>query len=168
MKKVTLHPAEKNNYKRFYDMADAVYEIRNEDGTQIGLLFLTYYVDGSLFIEWMELMSCFQYNGYLRHIFTELHRMFPDKVIQLQCSEEKEYKFTGIGCCIRNFLKKLLKVWINFHTFFICETVSSFSSGKGFFYIFVLAPSVASPTASTGSSALLPHLIIFIIDGLVK
>lgn len=98
MKKVTLHPAEKNNHKRFYDMADAVYEIRNEDGTQIGLLFLTYYVDGSLFIEWMELMSCFQYNGYLRHIFTELHRMFPDKVIQLQCSEEKEYKFTGIGC----------------------------------------------------------------------
>ena len=154
MKKVTLHPAEKNNYKRFYDMADAVYEIRNEDGTQIGLLFLTYDVDGSLFIEWMELMSCFQYNGYLRHIFTELHRMFPDKVIQLQCSEEKEYKFTGIGCCIRNFLKKLLKVWINFHTFF-----KKFS---------VLAPSVASPTASTGSSALLPHLIIFIIDGLVK
>lgn len=98
MMKVTLHPAERNNYKRFYDMADAVYEIRNEDGTQIGLLFLTYYVDGSLFIEWLELMSCFQYNGYLRHIFAELHRMFPDKVIQLQCSEEKEHKFTGIGC----------------------------------------------------------------------
>lgn len=29
MMKVTLHPAERNNYKRFYDMADAVYEIRN-------------------------------------------------------------------------------------------------------------------------------------------
>ena len=31
MKKVTLHPAERNNYKRFYDMADGVYEIRNLD-----------------------------------------------------------------------------------------------------------------------------------------
>ena len=135
MKKVTLHPAEKNNYKRFYDMADAVYEIRNEDGTQIGLLFLTYYVDDSLFIEWMELMSCFQYNGYLRHIFTELHRMFPDKVIQLQCSEEKEYKFTGIGCCIRNFLKKLLKVWINFHTFLYLRIgISLFQSKRLLLY----------------------------------
>lgn len=37
MKKVTLHPAERNNCKRFYDMADGVYEIRNEDGIQIGL-----------------------------------------------------------------------------------------------------------------------------------
>ena len=27
MMKVTLHPAERNNYKRFYDMSDAVYEI---------------------------------------------------------------------------------------------------------------------------------------------
>lgn len=98
MMKVTLHPAERNNYKRFYDMSDAVYEIRNEDETQIGLLFLSFYVDDIIFIEWMELMSCFRYNGYLRYIFTELHRMFPCKVIQLQCSEEKEYKFTGIGC----------------------------------------------------------------------
>ena len=57
--KVTLHPAERNSYKRFYDMADAVYEIRNEDETQIGLLFLSFYVDGIIFIEWMELMSCF-------------------------------------------------------------------------------------------------------------
>lgn len=24
--KVTLHPAERNNYKRFYDMADTVYD----------------------------------------------------------------------------------------------------------------------------------------------
>lgn len=48
MKKVTLHPAERNNYKRFYDMADGVYEIRNEDGTQIGLLFLSFYVDNLL------------------------------------------------------------------------------------------------------------------------
>lgn len=100
MKKVTLHPAERNNYKRFYDMADGVYEIRNEDGTQIGLLFLSFYVDNSIFIEWMELMSCFRYNGYLRYIFTELHRMFPDNVIQLQCDEEKENKFTGIGCTV--------------------------------------------------------------------
>lgn len=98
MMKVTLHPAERNNYKRFYDMSDAVYEIRNEDETQIGLLFLSFYVDDIIFIEWMELMSCFRYNGYLRYIFTELHRMFPCKVIQLQCSEEKEHKFTGIGC----------------------------------------------------------------------
>ena len=45
MMKVTLHPAERNNYKRFYNMSDAVYEIRNEDGTQIGVLFLSFYVD---------------------------------------------------------------------------------------------------------------------------
>ena len=45
-------------------------------------------------------MSCFRYNGYLRYIFTELHRMFPDNVIQLQCDEEKENKFTGIGCTV--------------------------------------------------------------------
>ena len=54
MKKVTLHPAERNNYKRFYDMADGVYEIRNEDGIQIGLLLLSFYVDNSIFIEWMD------------------------------------------------------------------------------------------------------------------
>ena len=100
MKKVTLCPAEKNNYKRFYDMSDAIYEIRNEDRTQIGVLFLSFYVDDIIFIEWMELMSCFRYNGYLRYIFTELHRMFPCKVIQLQCDEEKENKFTGIGCMV--------------------------------------------------------------------
>lgn len=98
MIKVTLHPAERKYYERFYGMADAVYEIKNEDRTQIGLLFLSYYVDDSIFIEWIELISCFRYNGYLRYIFTELHRIFPHKVIQLQCSEEKEYKFTGIGC----------------------------------------------------------------------
>ena len=102
--KVTLHPAERNNYKRFYDMADAVYEIRNEDGTQIGLLFLSFYVDNSIFIEWMELMSCFRCNGDLDDECTELNILEYDA----NNTMSDKHKRTGYDVLLSDYIEEAL------------------------------------------------------------
>lgn len=78
---------------------DEAYAIMNEDGEQIGLIFLSQMQDGSIYIEWVEIMTVFRGQGYLRAIFAELNHMaYPSKGIQLECSDELVRKYQSIGC----------------------------------------------------------------------
>ena len=96
---VTLLQGNREAYEEFFESGfDRVYEIRNEKGQHIGIIFLSDMLDGAVYIEWLELLTCFQRHGYLRCIFAELRELFPDKKIQLQSSDDNIQKYTKIGC----------------------------------------------------------------------
>ena len=98
-KQVTLLQGNREAYEEFFESGfDCVYEIRNEKDQHIGIIFLSDMLDGSVYIEWLELLTCFQRHGYLRYIFAELRKLFPDKKIQLQSSDNNIQKYTKIGC----------------------------------------------------------------------
>lgn len=98
-KQVTLLQGNREEYTEFFESGfDHAYEIRNEKDQHIGIIFLSDMLNGSIYIEWLELLTCFQRHGYLRCIFAELRKLFPGKRIQLQSSNENIVKYTVIGC----------------------------------------------------------------------
>jgi len=76
---------------------DEVYQIVNENGVTIGLIYISYLDTGKIYIDWLETFIIFHGKGYLRLIFKALKELF-QKEIQFECSEELRYKYIGIGC----------------------------------------------------------------------
>lgn len=96
---VTFEKKEKKLYEnRLGVLFDDVFAIMNEDGEQIGLIFLSNLNDNSIYIEWLEIMGTFQAQGYLRVIFRELRNRYPGKVIQFESSDKNIRKYEAIGC----------------------------------------------------------------------
>lgn len=102
-KTVTFKKKEKQLYEEKLGFSfDEAYAVMNEDGEQIGLIFLSQMQDGSIYIEWVEIMTVFRGQGYLRAIFAELNHMaYPGKKIQLECSDELVRKYQSVGCIKR-------------------------------------------------------------------
>lgn len=76
---------------------DYLYQINNENEIPIGLVFLSDMMDGTLYIEWLEIMVPFHGRGYLRKTMEKLVELF-HKEIHFECSEELRFKYMKVGC----------------------------------------------------------------------
>lgn len=77
---------------------DRVYQVVNENRVPIGLIYLSDLTDGSIYIEWLEILTVFRGMGYLRKLLQELKKICQDKVIRLSCTDDLLKKYLGVGC----------------------------------------------------------------------
>lgn len=77
---------------------DDVYRIVNENDVTIGVIYLSFLEDGSVYIDWLETMIIFHGQGYLRLIFKALREMFPKREISFESDEKNRIKYLHIGC----------------------------------------------------------------------
>ena len=79
---------------------DEAYQIVNENKVPICVIFVsqTPFSD-ALYVEWIELLSFFRCEGYLRHIFNALKEKTSQTRLEFQCGDEKlRKKYLAIGC----------------------------------------------------------------------
>lgn len=77
---------------------DEVYRIVNENQVPIGIICLSDYPTGDIYIEWLEFLYVFRGKRYLRKVFEELSEIYPNTTFQMQCSEENLRRYIRIGC----------------------------------------------------------------------
>ena len=113
--KVIFSPVQKDKYPQ-YEMGirfDTVYEIKNEQGIQIGIIYLSDIDEDNVYIEWIEFMTPFRSKGYLRSTFKTLYELTGGKTIKFECEERLLKKYLRIGCtqvgnddCTENYKMK--------------------------------------------------------------
>lgn len=98
-RKVALKQKPHEDYEQFSGIPfDQAFEIVNETGLQIGLIFLSDLTDGTVYIEWLEIMTCFRGYHYLGKILMKIREMNSGKKIQLESSDENLPKYLHYGC----------------------------------------------------------------------
>lgn len=74
---------------------DSVYSI-HFNGITVGIVYISFVEQSSLFVNWIEIMTPFRSKGILRHVF-DLLKLFNVSSIKLSCESKYLSKYKSLG-----------------------------------------------------------------------
>lgn len=74
---------------------DSVYSI-HFNGITVGIIYISFVEQSSLFVNWIEIMTPFRSKGILRHVF-DLLKLFNVSSIKLSCESKYLSKYKSLG-----------------------------------------------------------------------